>query len=83
MYAALLSHRRSVEGIDAENLANAFFHCKSKPEAFQQHSSEIKNMVETIVNNMVTRFGYPDAIALDTIVFALRKKIVDFAKMIC
>lgn len=84
MYACLLSHRRSVEGIDAENLANAFFQKKNSPAAYKDgYSAEIKSLVETILNNMVTRFNYPVAIALDTVVFGLRKKIVDFSKMIC
>ncbi len=83
MYAALLSHRRSVDGIDAENLTNAFFHKKNNPSAYQGYSPEIRGLVETILANMIRRFNYTEAIALDTIVFALRKKIVDFAKMIC
>lgn len=83
MYASLLSHRRSVDGIDAENLTNAFFHKKNNPTAYSGYSSEIKGLVSTILENMVSRFDYPESIALDTIVFALRKKIVDFSKMIC
>jgi len=83
IYATLLSHRRSVEGIDAENLANAFFQKKNNPQAYLGYSSEIKGLVSVVLNNMISRFQYTEAIALDTIVFALRKKIIDFSKMIC
>lgn len=82
LYTRLLTHRRTVEGINAELLRDAFFQKKNNPAFYSTYSVEIRNLVETILNNMVTRFDYPRAIALDTIVFALRKQIVNFSKMI-
>ena len=82
LYAKLLSHRRTVEGINAELLRDAFFQKKNNYSYYKTYSVEIRNLVETILENMVKRFGYPDAIALDTVVFALRKQIIDFSEMI-
>jgi len=81
-YAGLLSHRRTVEGINAELLRDAFFQHKNNPAQFRTYPVEIRSLVATIIANMETRFRYPAAIAVDTIVFALRKKIVDFSEMI-
>ena len=83
MYSALLSHRRSVEGIDAEQLGDAFMNKKNDPERFKGYSPEIRDLVCTILDNMCNRFKYPSSIALDTVVYALRKKVIDFSKMIC
>ena len=82
LYSLLLSHRRAVEGINAELLRDAFFQKKNNPKYYRTYSVEIRNLVETIIRNMDERFGYPADIALDTIVFALRKDIVNFTKMI-
>ena len=82
LYNGLMSHRRTVEGINAEILRDAFFQKKNKPAHYQGYSVEIRNFVETILENMKNRFDYPESIALDTVVFALRKQIVDFSQMI-
>ena len=82
-YSALMSHRRSVDGINAEILRDAFFQKKNNPAYYLTYSVETRTLVETIIKNMVERFDYPESIALDTIVFALRKDIVDFGRMIC
>jgi len=82
LYTELMSHRRSVDGINAEILRDAFFQKKNNPDIYLTYSVETRNLVETIIANMVNRFHYPKSIALDTIVFALRKKIVDFSRMI-
>jgi len=82
LYAGLLSHRRTVEGINAELLRDAFFQRKNNPSQYRGYPVEIRSLVENIIANMQHRFDYPPSIALDTIVFALRKKIIDFAKMI-
>jgi len=83
LYASLLSHRRSVDGIDAELLRDAFFQKKNNYSLYITYPVEIRGLVENIIENMKERFKYPDTIGLDTIVFALRKKIIDFGKMIC
>jgi len=83
LYSALLSHRRSVDGINAEQLGDAFMKKKNEPRQFEEYSPEIRELVHTILDNMCTRFRYPESIALDTVVYALRKKVIDFAKMIC
>ena len=83
LYNALMSHRRSVDGINAEILRDAFFQKKNNPGYYQTYSVETRNLVETIIKNMVDRFDYPATIALDTIVFSLRKQIIDFSRMIC
>ncbi|CAM2005886.1 hypothetical protein [Acanthopleuribacter pedis] len=82
LFSKLLSHRRTVEGIDAELLRDAFFQKKNNYSYYKTYSIEIRNMVETILKNMVNRFGYPESIALDTVVFALRKQVINFSEMI-
>ena len=81
-YTALLSHRKAVEGISPETLCDAFFHKRNDPEKYRRYGEEIIELVETIIKNLTSRFGYSRDIALDTVVFALRHNVVDFAKMI-
>jgi len=82
LYQKLLTHRRTVETLDAEQLTESFFRRKNNPEEHYQGPKAVSDMVETIIDNLVTRFRYPPSIALDTVCFALRKGIVDFSKII-
>jgi hypothetical protein len=85
-YNQLLSHRKKVEGVNPELLRDAFFHKRELRDKYidnySKYSPEIKNLVENILNNLVRHFGYSREIALDTVIFALRKDIVDFGKII-
>ncbi|MBF0236981.1 MAG: hypothetical protein HQM12_04685 [SAR324 cluster bacterium] len=81
-YATLLSHRKVDGNINPELLRDAFFHKKNDPVQYLNQSPEIRQFVENILNNMSTRFRYSDALALDTIVFALRKNIIQFENVI-
>jgi len=81
-YTTLLSHRKAVEGISPETLCEAFFHKRNDPKKYRRYGEEIIELVETIIKNLTSRFGYSRDIALDTVVFALRHNVVDFAKMI-
>lgn len=81
-YTTLLSHRRAMEGINAVDLRNAFFHKIHDQERYQSYSDELKEFLETIIKNMINRYSYSEEIALDTIIYALRKNIIDFAKII-
>ncbi|MBN2736625.1 MAG: hypothetical protein JXR70_06560 [Spirochaetales bacterium] len=81
-YSTLLSHRKSVEGISVEQLRDAFFQKKNAPDKYKSFPPEIKDLVDTILNNMVKRFGYSYPIALGTIVYALRKGVIDFKTII-
>ena len=49
---------------------------------YNKLNESIKHNVESIIQNMVSRFSYSKEIALDTIVFALRQNILDFSKII-
>ncbi|MBN1699783.1 MAG: hypothetical protein JW881_19870 [Spirochaetales bacterium] len=82
-YSCLLSHRKSVEGISIDQLQDAFFQKKNAPEKYKKYSQEIDYLVETILNNMVQRFHYSYPMALSTIVYALRKRVIDFSLIIC
>ncbi|MBF0288477.1 MAG: hypothetical protein HQM14_11725 [SAR324 cluster bacterium] len=81
-HALLLSHRRVDENINPELLKNAFFHKRNDPQQYEHHTPEIRKFAEAILTNMSQRFSYSREIALDTIVFALRKHIVDFHKIL-
>lgn len=78
----LISHRRTEEGIDAEVLAQSFFVKQKDSQEYLKLKPEIRKFTETILHNMVVRFGYSHNIALETIVFALREDIVDFKKVL-
>jgi len=82
-YSCLLSHRKSVEGISIEQLRDAFFQKRNAPEKYKKYNSEIKELVEVILSNMVKRFGYSYPLALGTVVYALRKNVIDFSIIIC
>ncbi|MDX1569703.1 MAG: hypothetical protein R3200_04395 [Xanthomonadales bacterium] len=82
-YQVLLSHRRTVHGLDPGALAKAFVDkANNEKERFLKAPEEARAMVDKVLLNMKSRFGYPYQIALDTIVFAIRKEIVDFAKIL-
>lgn len=81
-YTALLSHRKSVDGINPEELRNGFFQRQNNQKKYEDCSDVIREQVETILQNMVDRFGYPEEIALDTVVYSIRKGIIDFAEIL-
>ena len=81
-YTMLLSHRRSVDGLSAEQLIDAFFHRSYDTKKFEKCSVELKDFVEVVLRNMQSRFNYSEDIALDIIIAAIRNDIVDFAKII-
>jgi len=81
-YTHLLSHRRTVEGIDPERLKEAFVQKRNAPDDFKSCQQPIKNFVQNVLANMTKRYGYSERNALDTIVFALRKDIIRFEEII-
>ncbi|MBT7889958.1 MAG: hypothetical protein HN580_13125, partial [Deltaproteobacteria bacterium] len=81
-YGLLLSHRKVDEGINPEQLKNAFFHKKNSPERMNQYSENIHDMMDNILNNMCRLFAYSEGIALDTVVFSLRKGIIRFEEIL-
>lgn len=81
-HALLLSHRKVDDNINPELLKNAFFHKRNDPNQFEHYTPEMRQFVENILTNMTERYSYSRAIALDTIVFALRKQIIDFEKIL-
>ncbi|MCP4753745.1 MAG: hypothetical protein GY866_22910 [Proteobacteria bacterium] len=81
-YSMLLSHRKVDEEINPEQLKNAFFHKKNNPDRLSQYAFTILKFMQNIINNMCKRYGYSPEIALDTIVFAIRKNIVKFEEIL-
>ncbi len=81
-YTAMLTHRRTVEGIDPERLKAAFVQRRNCADEFINSPTEIKNLIELVLKNMVGRYNYSERNALDTIVFALRKEIIRFEEII-
>ena len=81
-YNALLSHTKSVEGIDHEALRDAFFQMQSSPRKYKKVSDEIKVQVDTILRNMTERYNYPPEIALDTVIYAIRNDVIDFSEIL-
>lgn len=81
-YTRLLSHRRTVEGIDPERLKEAFVKKRNLPEEYDTCQQSIRDFTQNILANMTKRYGYSERNALDTIVFAIRKDIIRFDEII-
>lgn len=81
-YEKLLSHRRVEDGLDGRDLAKAFYHKRYSPDEYLRTEVEVRHFTETILNNMVKHYAYSTKIALDTIVYALRQKIIDFSSIL-
>ena len=81
-YTKLLSHRRAVDGLNPELLTDAFFHRSYDTKKYDRCTDEIKDFIENVLQNMQSRFSYSEQIALDTIIYAIRKEIIDFATII-
>jgi hypothetical protein len=81
-YNQLLSHRRAVEGINAELLRDAFFHRSYDVKKYEKCKPEMKGFVENVIQNMQSRFKYSEEIAVDTVIFAIRNEIIDFKEII-
>lgn len=81
-HSLLLSHRKVDENINPDLLKNAFFHKRNAPEQYEHHTKEMRQFTESVISNMTERFDYSRDIALDTIVLALRKDIIDFEEIL-
>lgn len=81
-YNKLISHRIMVNTVDSEKLTNSFFHRLNNKTEYGRLDKEVIKLNETIINNMKEKYKYSEEIALETIVFALKKNIVDFKKII-
>ncbi|NQZ58217.1 MAG: hypothetical protein HRT88_12230, partial [Lentisphaeraceae bacterium] len=81
-YTCLLSHRRAVEGLSADQLRDGFFHRSYDSKKYEKCSEEIRDFIENVISNMQVRYKYSEDIALDTIIFAIRNNIIDFATII-
>lgn len=81
-HSLMLSHRKVDENINPELLKNAFFHKRNNPEQYEHHTPEMRQFAEGILTNLSQRFFYSREIALDTIVLALRKQIINFEKIL-
>lgn len=78
----LLSHRITDGNIDGTLLSKAFFHKRYNPEDYLKLEPETRTFTETVLHNMTKRYGYSNKIALETIVLALRDKIVDLTQVL-
>lgn len=81
-YNNLLSHRITDGTIDGRSLSRAFFYKRYNPEDYLKMDPETRTFTETVLHNMTKRYGYSNKIALETIVYALRGKIVDFSQVL-
>ena len=81
-YTRLLSHRRAVGEVGAEQLSDAFFQKRRAPEKYESLPRPVRDFAETIIVNMERRFHYSKQSALDTILFAIRKEILDFGDIL-
>ncbi len=81
-YGQLLSHRKMDKEINPEILRNLFFYKLNDPVLFANAPEDLRGFAEGILENMCQRFHYTPALALSTLVYALRKEVVDFREML-
>jgi hypothetical protein len=81
-YQKLLSHRRTIGDVNPEQLQDALFQKRMKPEKYDAYEEKVKKYADEILQNMQRRFRYSKESALDTVIFALRKRILDFSEII-
>ncbi len=81
-YSVLISHRKVDGEINSDQLKNAFFHKKNDPKRLPQYPPKIKEFMKSIIHNMSNLYSYSPEIALDTVVFALRKNIIKFEEIL-
>lgn len=81
-YQQLLSHRRSIDGMDPELLKLAFVKRQNDSEKYAQLPPNVQQLVDQILSNLTLRSDYTRSMALDTVVFAIRKQVVDFAAIL-
>ena len=81
-YQKLLSHRRTIGDVNPEQLRDALFQKRMKPEKYDTYDEKVRHYADEILVNMQRRFGCSKESALDTIIFALRKRIIDFEEII-
>jgi hypothetical protein len=81
----LLSHRKTIEGIDTGLLEDSFFlklNSSDKYEKMKEDHPNVAKITETVIENMCNNNGYSREMALETIVYALSEDVVDFHKII-
>ena len=81
-YHSLLSHRKTNLEISGEELKDAFFQKLNDQKGYLNLNVKLRELVETILHNLSRRRGYTRGLALRTIVYALRKEIVEFTKIL-
>ncbi|HXV62205.1 MAG TPA: hypothetical protein VEK15_16005, partial [Vicinamibacteria bacterium] len=63
-------------------LRDAVFQKRMNPQKYDAFDEKLRKYAEEILLNLNRRFGYSKESALDTVLFALRKRIIDFAEII-
>lgn len=81
-YSKLLSHRRTVGDVDPEQLRDALFQKRIAADQYSKYDPKVRHFAEEMIGNMERRFAYSEESALDTILYALRKDIIDLAEII-
>jgi predicted Ser/Thr protein kinase len=81
----LLSHRRSIEGINIDKLEDSFYlklNSKDKYEKLGESHPNVVKTTEAVINNMCRNDGYSKEMALETVVYALTEDVIDFEEII-
>jgi len=81
-YTLLLSYMKTIDNININLLEEAFYHKYNSKEKFDKCDKIIKNMVMTILNNMMKNNGYSEDMALETIIYALSERIIYFSEIL-
>lgn len=81
-YSRLLSHRRTLGDVDPEKLKDALFQKRMSTEEFGRSEEQVRKFADELITNMARRFSYSREGALDTILYSLRKNVVDLSQII-
>ena len=78
----LLSNARTNDGVNTEQLKDAFFYKQNDKVAYEKCDEKVVVMCEKIINNMVCNFSYSKDTALEAILYAFRHDIIKLSTII-
>jgi hypothetical protein len=81
-YKLLLSNKKIKENINVEELKNLFYIKQNSTKDYIKYNEITRNFCEKILNNMSSNFGYSENTAIEAIIYAIDKKVIDLNNLI-
>lgn len=81
-YSSLISHGRVIEDIDVALLEEAFYYKYNSKSKYNKCDSKVKKIVDIIISNMIKNNKYSEEMALETIIYSLTERVLDFSEIL-